>query len=175
MRHSNTAVMFMVIVAVTAAFVFTGGANEFGVKTVEPKTDTPDRTLGTIDTERQDQTPTVGNQGVETGTISLDGLTVSPEFRIRSNKADWEFPTRIEFQHFQEGNWTDSYARLVREDEAFTPELAVGVRYRIVVKDAEGDRRFLAGYTPQQGDESYTLMIGRCCVDDFSTEVPSDG
>lgn len=117
----------------------------------------------------------VERQEVDAGMITLTNLTVSPAFEIRSQQRDWEFPTRIEFQRYHDGNWTDAYARLVREGETIEPELSVDVHYRIVVVDNEGDRRYLGPYTPKQGDELYTLIIGQCCVDDFSREVASDG
>jgi len=113
-------------------------------------------------------TPEVVGREVTTGTVSLEGLPVSQKFRFQNGEVQAEFPIRVEFQRPDAGNWTLVEVFNVDEMEWFTVELTAEQHYRIVIEDAEGDHRTMGLYTPVKRDAEHTILIGGCCVDDFS-------
>lgn len=125
-------------------------------------------TIATPSTPTPTETPEVVDREVTTGTVSLDGLPVSQKFRFQNGEVHAEFPIRVEFQRPDAGNWTTVHVFNVGEMEWFTVELTGGQHYRIVIEDTEGERRAMGLYTPVKRDAEHTILIGGCCVDDFS-------
>lgn len=114
------------------------------------------------------ETPEVVDREVTTGTVSLEGLPVSQKFRFQNGDVHMEFPIRVEFQRPDAGNWTPVRVFNVGEMEWFTVELTGEQHYRIVIEDAEGEHRMMGIYTPVKRDAEHTILVGGCCVDDFS-------
>lgn len=117
-------------------------------------------------------TPEVVDREVTTGTVSLEGLPVSQSFRFQNGDVRMAFPIRVEFQRPNmtgaNGNWTPVKVFNVGEMEWFTVELLGEEPYRIVIEDAEGERRAMGLYIPGERNAKHTILIGGCCVDDFS-------
>lgn len=125
-------------------------------------------TTTNLSTPTPTPTPEVVDREVSTGTVSLEGLPVSQSFRFQNGAVRIAFPIHVEFLRPVGENWTIERVVTVGEMEWFTVELAAEQHYRIVIQDADGDRRAMGLYTPVKRDVEYTIIIGGCCVDDFS-------
>lgn len=125
-------------------------------------------TPATTPTPTPTETPEVVDREVTTGTVSLDGLPVSQTFRFQNGAVRMEFPIQVEFQRPNGTNWTTEHVFNVEHMEWFTVELVGEEHYRIVIEDTEGERRSMGLYEPVKRDVEYTIVIGGCCVDDFS-------
>lgn len=113
-------------------------------------------------------TPEVVDREVTTGTVSLEGLPIGQKFRFQNGAVRLEFPLHVEFQRPDGENWTTVEVFNVDEMEWFTVELTAEEHYRIMIEDTEGERRQMGLYTPVNRDAEHTILIGGCCVDDFS-------
>lgn len=85
--------------------------------------------------------------------------------------ADWAPPTTVEFQRVEAGNWTETYVFRAEDGDTLHVDLVEGERYRVVVEDANGQRRMLGALTPMESTSHHTLIIGPCCRDDFDNET----
>lgn len=104
-------------------------------------------------------TPTVVDRDVETGTVSLEGLEVSAEFKVESPDPGIRFPVSVTFERADLGNLTEVAVLRVAEGEPFNVELLGGARYRITVEDADGDTCRLGLYEVLEKNPEATLVI----------------
>lgn len=116
-------------------------------------------------------TPTPTPIATPTDRPSVAGLRIDQRFRFRNGEADVEFPIRVEFQRPDADGWTPVQVFNVARMGWINVELTGEEEYRIVIEGANGERRSLGLYIPYERGAEHTIVIGGCCVDDFSTEV----
>ena len=102
-----------------------------------------------------------------TDSYSLTDNTVTYQVqRATHPPTNWTFPVTVTFQRYENETWSNATVVTVNESETFQPELDTETRYRVFVKDADGDRRMLGGHRPA-GKTDVVFHIGPCCNDTF--------
>lgn len=116
-------------------------------------------TTATTSTLTPTPTPVVVDREVTTGTVSLEGLPVSAEFKVESPDPGIRFPVSVTFGRADLGNYTEVAVYRVAEGEPFNVELLGGARYRITVEDADGDICRPGLYEVLEKNPEHTLLI----------------